>query len=270
MRLLLAALFFVIAPIAALAQEAPWLARVTFTDGRTMEGQLDDATDTAHLWLRHEEERIVLATSHPWATINQVEIDGQPYDVEVMRANFQQFVAPWPEQFLFEAHEEDRPPGRHDGLRAPLRAASIAFEAALVNWDRDVEPDGYEIAVTVLDEYGRPMPVRGTLSATLAGERDEPNGKLVAYVQLERWSERVDLEDFSGGPAIYRLPFRRTRPEFDLDIAPGAILQVEVGAYGHGRFASSVAVPVRGFNAVRDRRQLQTGSRFFRGERSRP
>jgi len=265
----IAAMLLAVSPSIGMAQSPP-TADVTLADGRVLQGQIDDATDDSHLWLRRTENRLVLATSYAWKSVERIDVEGRSYDKKGILANVQKWVAPWPEQFLREGYEDHlQPPVNQQAAQwVPSRPVSVAFEAVLANWDADVEPDGYEIAVTMLDDLGQPVPVRGTLSAKLVGERIDRRQQPVPNVELERWSERVDLADFSGGPAIYRLPFRRTHPEIELDIAPGAILQVEVGAFGQGRFAASTSVPVRPFSPVRDRLQQQTGSRFFRGERS--
>ena len=144
----------------------------------------------------------------------------------------------------------------------------LPWEAVLANWDADVEPDGYELAIALINSHGQLVPVRGTLRAKLIGERTNRTGQPVSGVELERWTERIDLADFAEGVALYRLPFWKIDPEQQVSLAPGAILQVEVGAFGHGDYAASIAVPTREFNPVRDRMQQQTGRRFFRGERT--
>ncbi len=244
-------------------------ARVTLVDGRVVEGQLDEATDEDQLWVCWGDERVLLSMSYRWDEVDTIEIDGQPITPDELLARPEGIFAIRPEFFLFESDETavavlpdcELPPAQLP------RAVSTNFEATLANWDGDVEPDGYEIAVTVVDEFGYPMPVRGTLMATLVGERSAGGSVPTEPVVLERWSERIDPVQFDGGPAVFRLPFRRIRPEVDLDIQPGGILQVEVGAFGQGRMASSAAVAIREFNAIRDRYELSTGERFFPGER---
>lgn len=265
-----ALLLAVVMPAIAHAQPAPPMLRVTLDDGREVQGEMDDATTDRELWLRQTTDRIVLAVPYAWDSIARAEVDGQELSIEQLREDSLRLVVSWPEGYLFDPHEKGAMSAEPnlDSFVAAKRPASVAFEAMLANWDGDVEPDGYEIAVTVFDELGMPMPVRGTLSARLVGQRVDHQGRHVANLELERWSERVDLCDFAGGPAIFRLPFQQTRPERQLDIAPGAVLAVEVGAFGHGRYAASAAVPVREFNPVRDRLQQATGSRFFHGERA--
>ncbi len=244
-------------------------ARVALVDGRVVEGELDDATDEHHLWLRRGDDRVLLSTSYRWNEVASVEIDGQVVTSKQILDQSADYVAAWPEYFLFAQDESHR---AHSATcdepigRLP-RAVSTSFVAELANWDGDVEPDGYEIAVTVFDELGQPMAVRGTLAARLEGERGDRRGVPMVPVELERWTNRIDLDQFANGPAVFRLPFRQIDPEVELDIEPGGILEVEVGAFGYGRMAASRAVPIRAFNPIRDRYELSTGSRFFPGER---
>lgn len=243
--------------------------RLELSDGRFMEGRLDDATDSRYLWLRRDAERIVLANSYRWDEIARVIVDGKEVETEDLLASASKYATSWPDSFLFVEYEGAQTRRAHASLapaRERPRAVACSFAATLANWDRDIEPDGYEIAVTVTDQYGYPVAVRGTLSATLIGERVSRAGDRPIRGELERWSERISPRQFDAGPAILRLPFRQLRPELDLEVEPWAVLQIEVGAFGDGRFASSATVPIREYNPLRDRLQQQTGSRFFRGE----
>ncbi len=250
----------------------PPRAVVTLQDGRTIAGLLDDATDDRALWIRLSEQRIRLAVSYPWNEVAGIEVDGTDVTEGEILASPDEYLAEWPRFLLFDEQEPLTTTYREEPIEDLRRATATSFGARLANWDRDVEPDGYEVAVRVLDEYGRPMAVRGTLSARLVGERNGgPGTPTVPAVPtvLERWSKRIDFEQFVGGQAIFRLPFRAIFPERELDIQPGGILEIEVGAFGHGRMAASAAVPLRQFNAIRDRYEQSIGSRFFPGERHR-
>lgn len=250
----------------------PPRALVTLEDGRTITGLLDDATDKEALWVRLSEPRIRLAVSFPWDEVSTIKVNGTQVTEDEILAAPEEFLAAWPKFFLFEEQESLAAAFDNEPTADQRRAVATSFAARLANWDRDVEPDGYEIAVRVLDEYGQPMAVRGTLSARIVGERNGgPGTPTVPSVPmvLDRWTERIDVEQFVGGQAVFRLPFRKIAPERELDIQPGGVLEIEVGAFGHGRMAASAAVPLRQFNAIRDRYEQSTGSRFFPGERHR-
>lgn len=258
----------------AASYETPQV-KLELSDGRVIEGKLDEATDDALVWVQRGEERIVFASSYRWDEVTRVMVDGQAVEREEILAEPAFYMQTWPESFLFAAYEA-APAGSINPRQLPAartpRATASSFVATLANWDGDVEPDGYEIQVTVTDQFGYPMAVQGTLSAKLMGHRAPRHGLRTGNQppvdELERWSERISPGQFATGPAVFRLPFRQLRPERDLNVAPEGFLQVEVGVFGDGRFASSAAVPLRAFNPLRDRLQQQTGSRFFRGELS--
>ena len=72
--------------------------------------------------------------------------------------------------------------------------------------------------------------------------------------------------DFVDGVATYQLPFRRAAPEWQFDLLPDGILTAQLGAFGHGNFASSKPVVIRPFNPLRDNLQLLEETRFLPGE----
>jgi len=243
---------------------------VVLADGRQVEGQLDDATDSEHLWLRRGDDRALLAVCYRWQEVARVEVAGRRLDRHQLLAEPERHVVPWPDDFFSAADHRDDPSANRPTI-APRRRApqSITFVAALANWDSDVEPDGYEAAVTLLDHHGQPTAARGMLTARLVGSRLDRQGRITTpSVELERWSQRMDARQLANGSAVVRLPFRRVRPERQLDLAPRAFFEVEFAAPGHGSFAASTTVPLREYDPVRDRLQQATGSRFFTGERS--
>jgi hypothetical protein len=144
----------------------------------------------------------------------------------------------------------------------PLRSVEI-LDACLINLDRDVEPDGLRIAIAAIDADGRPVVVRGSLTARLFGERRPNDAPVVDFPELDRWSQRVVPADFVDGIAAYELRFRRTAPEWQFDLLPDAVLEVRLGAFGHGNYAAAAPVVIRPFNPIRDDRQQRLGSRFF-------
>lgn len=264
---LIAALGTILLNLASHASAAEVVALLA--DGRTVAGQVDARTDEQSLWLQTSEGRAWLSVPYAWSEIAGLQLDGKPVERDQLLEQLRDIAAEEPTLAVLGEPEDSvlplAPP-----LGAPRRATSCSFVAELANWDADVEPDGYLVAVTVLDQCGRAMAVRGTLSAKLVGEQTDDRGFAVEAVELERWSDRVEISQFEYGPAVFRLPFRQIRPEVDIDLCPGAILQVEIGAFGHGRMAASAGVPLREFNPLRDTFQQQTGSRFFAGERSEP
>jgi len=232
--------------------------------GKLLTGRLDSKTDDTWLWVRRESEQMVLTSSVAWDDVVEVRLDGKPIEIAALKAQREQLASELPFGFLAQTAPAIHwaPPFQNK----PLRITNIEIEAAVVNLDRDVEPDGIELVVAVVDVHGRPVPVRGTLSVRLLGEhRDHHTGR-VQIKNLQRWSQQVSPDDFVDGVARYTLPFRTVRPEFDLDLGPHALVNARLGAFGHGNYEASVGLPLRQWNPFRDRLQLIEGSRFARDE----
>lgn len=256
-------------------------------DGRELTGQVDTKSGEEFLWIRHEEERIVLTTAVAWSSIRVAQLDGQTIEVAALIEAVPELVTEGPVAFL--AHHIIDPVLEEEMLMVvpaaahlPIIAASptvyprpiagpvvaVEIEAFLVNLDRDVEPDGIEILVAAVDAQGTSVPVRGNLYARLWGDRDVGQVGRVKFEDLQRWGKPVRRADFVDGVASYSLPFRNVRPEFDWDLMPVALLNVRLGVYGEGNFEATVPVVIRQFNPFRDRMQQYERSRFFRDELS--
>lgn len=255
------------------------LAEVTIQtrDGRVISGEVDAETDGKLLWIRQEKEQIQLTTSVRWNEIvaafaGEAEL---PVDqlAEILGA---QATEAAPLRFVHQVSYQQpavcencgpQPQAGIGRLTPRSRVRSLDIEAYLVNMDRDVEPDGLELVVAAVDERGLPVPVSGSLSARLWGERIQPHGSLVRYEDLQRWSQRVRTEDFDAdGLASYRLRFRTINPELDRGLHSDALINVRLSVSGQGNFEASVPVQIRAFNPVRDRLQLTRGGRFLPDE----
>ena len=246
------------------------------SDGRELSGEIDEQTDKQHLWIRQESEQIHLVTAIPWKSIISA-TDGDanlPLDQlpELLRERITStamgFVvepATYPSPVVGVGGSLPMPSFRQRPLRLQ-QVRSIDVEAFLVNLDRDVEPDGFELRVAALDEKDAPVPVKGNLYVRLWGERMQPHGNLVRYENLQTWNQPVAPIDFKDGVASYALPFRTVHPESDWRLHSDALANVRLGVFGQGNFEASVPVELRKFNPVRDRLQLTRGSRFFPGE----
>lgn len=246
-------------------------------DGRVISGEVDAETDGEWLWIRQDSDQIQLTTSVRWSEISAA-FEGEaelPVEqlTEILSVQATEAPAlPLVQQVSY--HE----PAACEGCKAQSatlrrkptkrsRVRSLDIQAHLVNMDRDVEPDGLELLIAALDENGLPVPVSGSLSARLWGERIQPHGSLVRYEDLQRWSQRVSKADFDAdGLASYRLRFRTINPELDLGLHSDALINVRLSVSGQGNFEASVPVQIRVFNPVRDRLQLTRGGRFFPDE----
>lgn len=242
--------------------------------GRSLRGFIDSRSDDDALWLRIEEGGITLRVPMKWEDITTASIDG----VAVAAAGLKRRHASLGtagSAGLFSATAS--PPGMVGVASAPTageaastrrkaRARNLEIpKAKLTNLDADVEPDGICLELALIGDDGLPMPVRGSVRARLYGER-WPQAGGPAFSQLEEWAEPVREEAFQLGTAAFTLPFRSTAPEWEFDLMPDAILNVELGAFGHGNFSASTPVVVRPFNPMRDDLQLWRNSRFFPAE----
>ena len=257
---------------------------VSLSSGRVYSGRVDGKTDKEHLWLRQETDRIVLTTSIRWRDVVAAESQRKRMDLAEFRkaavalASSAPVDLPRRDEHLQKEGKQAKTADNYARTLARVpRVTALEIEVTLANWDRDVEPDGYEIVVMPIDSQGRVVPVRGTLSSRLIGERvvDTDRGRAFAgmrrgngFGNLERWSDRVELADFSPWGAAIRLPFRQVRPEVDVELSADGILNVRLGVFGQGGFEASVPVRIRHYSRVRDRLQLEEGLRFFRNELS--
>ena len=229
--------------------------------GQTLTGRLDARTSERQLWLRQEDEGIVLATPVSWSAIITAKVDGKTVKVSALRK-----LPTSSGTVGFLAHYVAKDAPARPWVAA--RVTHIEIDAQLVQLDRDVEPDGVELTIAAIDAHGDGVPVKGSLSARLWTERDGRFEASIRFEELQRWTRPVVPLDFVEGAASYVLPFRTIHPEFDLELWPHALLNVRLGVFGQGSYEATVPVALREFNPMRDRLQYFQGSRFFRDELS--
>jgi hypothetical protein len=240
-------------------------------DGRVLAGEVDARTTADQLWVRQQSENIVLTTSVRWTAIASAKVDGQPIEVAQLAERSDQLASELGTRFFsVRPLASPAPPSEQPTAVQPRsgRITSIEIEAVLVNLDRDVEPDGYELAIVAIDEYGHEVPVKGSIYARLMGERNVHHTGRIRFEVFETWTQPVTPHHFKDGVAMYVLPFRAFKPEFDDELRPDAQLNVRLGVFGEGNFAATTPVPLWNFSPYRDRLQMFEGSRFFRNELS--
>ena len=245
--------------------------QVETTDNRVLRGEIDSKSSAELLWVRHAQERIVLTSSVAWSAIQSAKLDGNAIEIAALKQQVQQqslpLAAETPPSF-FTKHVVRKMPLATHGSRAPARIVSIQVDAILVNLDRDVEPDGLQVAIIAYNDQGNSVPVRGNLSARLWGQRSNSHGSPLRFEELQRWTQPVERKDFQDDVATFAWRFRTVRPEFDFRLWPDALLNVRLGVPGQGNYEASVPVIVRSFNPFRDRLQQYEGSRFLPNELS--
>lgn len=243
------------------------------TDGRVLRGEIDERSNERLLWVRHDSERIQLTTSVRWEKVAEISIDGTKVEESFAKEDLLKISTKAPQGMLAE-YEVRRNPAvklaHHVVYQSQPEGhvVSIEADAYLVNFDRDVEPDGFELAIAAFDDRGLQVPVRGNLYVELWGQRSELHGSPIRFEELQRWSESIRHEDFIDGTAIVPLKFRSVRPEFDFKLWPEALIKVRLGVPGEGNFATTAPVMLRQWSPFRDRLQIYEGSRFLPNELS--
>ncbi len=264
---------------AMLSTSRPLYAEITVqtADGRELTGEVDVQTDDRLLWIRQEREQIILTTSVPWSSITSATDNGVSLPIDQLPELLRGQTSSEPVGFFVQQISCNAPidcqgeclstlASRRSTQARPAQVRSLSVEAFLVNLDRDVEPDGFELVIAALDDHGVPVPVKGSLYVRLWGERIQSHGSLVRYEELEQWSQPVVPVDFTDGVASYALRFRKTRPAFDVGLHSEAMVNVRLSVFGQGNFSASVPVQIRAFSPFRDRLQLNRGSRFLPNE----
>ena len=265
--------------LAALSSGKPLSAAVTVqtTDGRVLTGEVDEQTDDQLLWIRQEQESILLTTSIPWSALLSATDNGKTLPLDQLHELLGHQASSEPVGFLVKQVVYQAPldcqnhclpiqPARHSAQTPIAQVRSLRVEAFLVNLDRDIEPDGLELVIAALGEHGVPVPVKGSLYIRLWGEHIQSHGSLARYEDMEQWSQPVEPVDFKDGVASYALRFRTIRPELDVRLHSEALVNVRLGVFGQGNFSASVPVHIRAFNPFRDRLRLTRGSRFLPDE----
>lgn len=240
---------------------------VATVDGRELQGAVDVRTNDETLWLRLQEQQIVMAVAVPWSHVVSAQVGDETLEPAKLREAVAALATQGPTTLIEEAvvapsYLVEPFVLASDARRARVRNVEI-IGAHLVNLDRDVEPDGLEVTIAAIGDDGLPLAVRGNVTAQLAGEQRPAMISAVDFGELDRWSERVEPEDFVDGAACFTFRFRRTAPEWQFDLLPDALLTVKLGAYGHGNFAASAPVVLRKLNPLRDDLQLLEGTRFL-------
>lgn len=255
--------------LALVAPQAHAEIQIETVDGRTLVGELDQRSDPEIFWIRHEEKNLVLTTAVAREEIAEASLDGDSIEIDTV---LDQLKSAAPSDFWSRQKEvvtaavvERVPQGQPRSLS---RIVAIQSQARLANRDRDVEPDGVELAVAAVDEHGEYAAVDGNLRVRLWGERVHSHGSSIRFETLQRWTQPVAREDFVDGVAVYYLRFRTVQPELDLSLSPDALLNTYLGVHQQGSYESTTPVCLRPVNPFRDRLQYWEGSRFFRRELS--
>src|SRR5581483_5174319 len=170
---------------------------VHVASGRQFEGVIDGTSGNEQLVLRMEHTGITIRRPIRWERVTGASVDGQPVEVATLRARVQgsgfrvqesgisgQKLSP---RKIEMRGNTSSPPATDETNPVELpRVTMVTFDAAVANWDADVETDGLLIDVVPLDIDRRLVPVSGTLEVEL-------------YAPQRR---TLDLAPQSGGATI--------------------------------------------------------------------
>ena len=284
-------LVLVAMPWAATAlSEAAETVTLTLKSGRTLTAHVDARSDEARLWLRFDAPSTALYRPIAWDRVVRATIAGRELSSEDMRRSIDTWKSTRPSPITppeksaaspaktsdVIAHDQDDSHAQRAAQALSSRPSVVAIEvdAAVANWDADVEVDGIVLRLTARDAHGNQVQVAGVVDAKLHAERfvragDVPgrNGRTVQL--LGHWRRSIQAGRAGRDSIVLRLPFEAVHPEFQLDVAAFGLLQVQLTAPGQGVFHATVRdVRIRPFSMVRDEIQHATQRRFLPGERT--
>lgn len=263
---------------AAFCQDQMQTVTVNLTDGRQFHGQIDPQSTRERLVLRSASGPVTIWRPLPWAQLARVESGGQPLDLSELRAQAAaSSPAPNPLTKTIRLRTLGTPappkppkPDTAPPIQVP-RVTNVAIDAALANWDADVEADGLLVDLSPLGADGALAAVAGTVEVELyVPERRTfdlaPLSGGDTLELLERWTRAIEPGDFGPSGARLKLPFGAIHPELRPDWVAShyGLVHLRFSAPGHGVFeASRDGVRIQTWAPNRDRLELQTGSRFL-------
>jgi hypothetical protein len=254
--------------------QSPTKVTVESTSGRAWEGFVDTRSTDVQLVLRFERGGAILWRSIPWQEIRSSNLLGEELTAAELRRRVPtlataaksraerarlKLLQPAP---AVETTQPETP-------LPPPRIMSISCDALLANWDADVEADGLVIYLQPLDAWQGIAPVSGTLEVELYTLQARtfhhaPYSGGRSVEPIVRWSQAVNLSDYTTRGAQIKLPFQAAHPEFDDTLGAYGLVHIKFSVPGSGVFEQSIdGVRIRPWSPVRDYLQLDTGRRFL-------
>ncbi len=254
---------------------------IELASGRSFTGQVDPRTSDQQLWLRFSKGRIVIRRPFAWDQLGYAEIAGQEISTQDLRTRLvgeqtavtEPVPAPAAESIQLTSSEQPQSDRESATRRSQPEifepVCSVNIEAAVANWDADVENDGILVYVRPLDCTGNLVPASGTLEVELVGEGPGNPSLPETFPTLARWVQMLRAEELTPRGYAFRLPFQAIHPEFNLQVGPAGLVHVQLAVPGQGVFeATTNTISVRPINPFRDRLQVQQNSRFLPTERT--
>ncbi len=228
---------------------------ISVKSGREFTGQIDAQTDALQLRLLIARDGMSICRPIAWSQIVGVRQAEREWTIDALRFTVSNLSSTWIEP-----------------------TTAIEIDAYAANWDADVEVDGLVVRITPTDASGKATTVQGTLYVEWIAPRPAAlvtqnyrRGRDLGprFVQAGRWTRRV-TNDLTGPEGVtFRLPFRASHPEFDLDLGDFGLVNARLAVPGQGVLnASNAMVCVRPYSVVRSARERSGGTRFFPIERT--
>lgn len=258
---------------------------VWLTSGRTFTASVDAKSNDQQLVLRFGEGDVTIRRPIDWQRITKAEQNEQPLAIDDLKALAKKAAS----EPVAEQPAEPRPaPPAYQGVFAepkpqavmgmalapsePIR--TLAADAFVANWDRDVENDGLVVQLYPLDRGRQITPVNGTLEVELFAPElrrfhEAPHSRGVTMEQIGRWSAGVNSSEITNRGYTFELPFQAVHPQFSDRTLPSGIVHVKLSVPGEGVFETTLdLVRIRPWSPLRDGMYRNTGRRFLPTEQT--
>lgn len=272
-RVPLDALLCVVAVLMAAPANAQQVVTIQLHDGRSVSGVVDEKTNNAQMWLRRSEQGMELSSGYNWNQISLGMVGQHEFDTDRLLAWAQQSTTPGRKFNDLLESEAAEPLSSVQPSAAQKRSPqALVIEARLAQWDDDSQSDGLYVSLAPLDSNGQIVPVSGRVRLKLVTERDLRNSersfqRSPTFVEAESTSHEVRIADFQNGPAVYKLPFSRSHPDFEPGMAWVGLVHARLSIPGCCALeASDASVALQELSCFRDQLQLYTPGRYLQLE----
>jgi hypothetical protein len=262
---------------------------VQLASGRQFRGVLDIGSTDQQLVLRTDLNGILLRRPIQWERIALATMNGQQTEVTALRALADQqrshgsgvrsrATAPLRRKIELRGTDlsaDETAKSQASQELPPPQVATVTFDAAIGNWDNDVETDGLVVDVFPLDLNRYIVPSNGTLEVELfAPQRRKeldlaPRSGGDTFELVERWTRAITPDDFGPGGARVRLPYGAIHPELQPNWTASyyGLVHVRLAIPGQGVFDDSRdGIRIRPWAPNRDQLEMNTGQRFLSTE----